>query len=81
LEFPGALCHIAARGNDWQDIVADDADRAYFVDRLAREVEQQHWRCYAWCLMGNHYHLLIETPEANLVSGIRRFEIVGIRLD
>jgi len=43
-----------------------------FVDLLKDEVERQHWLCYAWCLMDNHYHLLIETPEANLVRGMHR---------
>lgn len=43
---------------------------------LGREVLQQRWRCYAWCLMDNHYHLLIETPEANLVAGMRRLNQV-----
>jgi len=51
-------------------------DRQRYVDTLAREVSQQNWRCYAWCLMDNHYHLLIETPEGNLVSGMRRLNQV-----
>lgn len=76
LEFPGAVYHITARGNARQPIVADDMDRQRYVDTLAREVSQQNWRCYAWCLMDNHYHLLIETPEGNLVSGMRRLNQV-----
>jgi len=43
-----------------------------FLERLAQEVEQQRWRCPAYCLMGNHYHLLLETPEPNLARGMRR---------
>jgi REP element-mobilizing transposase RayT len=43
-----------------------------FVDLLRKEVRQQKWICYAYCLMDNHYHLLIETPEPNLVRGMRR---------
>jgi REP element-mobilizing transposase RayT len=72
LEFPGAVYHITARGNAREAIVADDVDRARFVEALKREVAQQRWKCHAWCLMDNHYHLLIETPDANLVAGMRR---------
>lgn len=72
LEFPGAVYHLTARGNARQDVYADDADRGHFLESLGREIEQQGWKCYAYCLMSNHYHLLIETPEANLVAGMRR---------
>ncbi len=72
LEFPGALYHLTARGNAQQSIFFDDTDRQQFIRLLAREVRQQHWRCYVYCLMGNHYHLVIETPEPNLSRGLRR---------
>ena len=72
IEFEGALYHVTARGNARQAIYADDRDRARFVDLLAQEVAQQRWRCYAYCLMDNHYHLLLETPEPNLSQGMRR---------
>ncbi|MEO1767343.1 REP-associated tyrosine transposase [Thiobacter aerophilum] len=72
LEFPGAVYHITARGDGRENIFLDDADRQTFLDLLAKEVRQQRWRLYAYCLMGNHYHLLLETPEANLVAGMRR---------
>jgi len=72
LEFPGALYHITARGNAREKIYLDDADRSAFLDLLGKEVQQQGWICYAYCLMDNHYHLLIETPEPNLVAGMRR---------
>ena len=52
--------------------VTDDEDRRLFLEFLGEEAAQQGWRCYAYCLMGNHYHLLIETPEPNLVGGMRR---------
>jgi putative transposase len=71
LEFSGAVYHITARGNARQPIVADDTDRQRLVDALAREVTRQNWHCYAWCLMDNHYHLLNETPEGNLVFEMR----------
>jgi putative transposase len=72
LEFPGAVYRISARGNARQAIVADDDDRRRFVELPGREVSQQRWACHAGCLMDNHYHLLIETPEGNRVSGMRR---------
>lgn len=72
LEFPGAVYHVTARGDRREPIFLDDADRLAFIDLLAREVTQQGWVLYAFCLMDNHYHLLLETPEANLVRGMRR---------
>lgn len=72
LQFPGALYHVTARGNARQKIYLDDEDRHLYLDRLGKEITQQGWRCYAYCLMDNHYHLLIETPEPTLVSGMRR---------
>ncbi len=72
VEFEGALYHVTARGNARQAIYRDDRDRARFLDLLAREIAQQQWRCYAYCLMANHYHLLLETPEPNLSQGMQR---------
>ena len=72
LEFHGALYHIiTACGNAQQPIFLEDGDRHQFIRVLGREVQQQHWRCYVYCLMGNHYHLVIETPEPNLSRGFR----------
>ncbi|MCZ6799219.1 MAG: transposase [Nitrospirae bacterium] len=72
LEYPGALYHVTARGNGQKRIYLDDTDRRRFLDLLGQEVSQQQWRCYAYCLMGNHYHLLVETPEGRLSEGMRR---------
>ena len=72
LEFAGALYHLSARGDRQEPIFEDDDDRLVFLDLLAKEVLQQGWVLYAFCLMGNHYHLLLETPEPNLVQGMRR---------
>ncbi|MBM3358042.1 MAG: hypothetical protein FJY54_09980 [Betaproteobacteria bacterium] len=72
LEFAGAFYHLTARGNARADIFLDDRDRLLFLDLLGKEIAQQRWRCHAFCLMSDHYHLLIETPEPNLVSGMRR---------
>ena len=72
LEFPGALYRITACGNAQQPIFLEDGDRHQFIRVLGREGQQQHWRCSVYCLMGNHYHLVIETPEPNLRRGLRR---------
>jgi len=60
--YPGAVYHVTARGNDRQAIVRDDADRQRFVRTVAEMVEHYHVRCSAWVLMENHYHLVLETP-------------------
>lgn len=72
VEFPGALYHITSRGNAGQSIFLDDEDRLTFLDILAEVVERYRFRCYGYCLMDNHYHLLVETPEANLSRGMRQ---------
>jgi REP element-mobilizing transposase RayT len=72
LEFSGAVYHITARGDRQEPIAEDDDDRLTFIDLLGKEVSQQGWILYAFCLMDNHYHLLLETPEPNLVRGMRR---------
>ena len=71
LEFPGAVYHITTRGNGRQEIFADAADREKFLAVLAATVGRYNWRCHAYCLMGNHYHLLLETPDPNLSLGMR----------
>ncbi|MCF6257411.1 MAG: transposase [Gammaproteobacteria bacterium] len=76
LEFAGGLYHLTARGNAQAAIYQDNDDRKLFLDLLGREIDQQGWLCYAYCLMDNHYHLLIETPEANLSKGMRRLNQV-----
>ena len=72
LEYPGALYHVTARGNEQYTIFHDETDRRHFLTLFGREILQQGWRCYAYCLMGNHYHLLVETPTANLAGGMRQ---------
>lgn len=70
IEYPGAVYHITTRGNARQVIYLDNDDRVKFIDTLAETVDRFHWRCHAYCLMDNHYHLLIETPEGNLAEGM-----------
>jgi REP element-mobilizing transposase RayT len=72
IEFAGALYHITARGNDREAIYLDDLDRKKFLGLLSEVCRRFNWLCRAYCLMENHYHLLIETPEANLSQGMRQ---------
>ncbi|MFT5116364.1 MAG: putative transposase [Parasphingorhabdus sp.] len=73
LEFPGALYHITSRGNRRDNIVEDDIDRELMLKHLDQVCELYNWKCHAYCLMDNHYHLLIETPDSNLSRGMRQF--------
>ena len=72
IEYPGAVYHVTSRGNARQDIVADDQDRIAFLVLLAHVIDRFGWRCHAYCLMDNHYHLLLETPQPNLSLGMRQ---------
>ena len=72
LEFPGALYHVTSRGNRRESIYQDDNDRQEFLALLGTVRERNNWCIHAYCLMTNHYHLVIETPEANLSEGMRQ---------
>jgi len=72
LEFPGALYHVTSRGNRKCSIYEQDIDRENFLSVLADVCKRYNWVCHAYCLMDNHYHLLIETPDANLSKGMRQ---------
>ena len=72
IEFEGALYHITARGNARGNIVIDDRDRQRWLEALGETCDRFNWACYSYCLMDNHYHCLIETPEGNLSQGMRQ---------
>ena len=72
LEFAGALYHITSRGNRKEAIYEVDTDREGFLSVLADVCKTYNWECHAYCLMDNHYHLLVETPDANLSKGMRQ---------
>jgi putative transposase len=72
LEFAGALYHATARGDGREDIYLADGDRRAFLDVLGGVWERYNWTVHAYCLMTNHYHLLVETPDANLSKGMRQ---------
>ena len=71
VEYPGAIYHITSRGNARQTIFRADEDRNAFFDVLAKAADRFNWLCHAYCLMGNHYHLLIETLDPTLSRGMR----------
>ena len=81
IEYAGALYHVMARGNRRERIYCDDDDRRFFLKTLGEGCGMTGWRVHAWVLMSNHYRLLIQTPEPNLVAGMnentytRRFNI------
>jgi len=72
IEYPGAVYHVTARGNARAAVFLDDDDRRRFLALLAETAERERWTCHAYCLMGNHYHLLLETASANLGRGMRQ---------
>jgi putative transposase len=71
IEFPGALYHLCSRGNARQAIYLDDGDRRKWLTLLGEVCIRFNWVCYSYCLMTNHYHLMIETPDGNLSLGMR----------
>lgn len=71
IEFEGAVYHVMSRGNRQESVFLDDHDNRIFLDTLEEVCGRTGWKVYAFVLMGNHYHLLIETPEPNLVDGMR----------
>lgn len=73
LEFPGALYHITSRGDRREPIYADDADRVIQLDVLAQATDRFDAQVLAYCQMGNHYHLVVHTRQANLSRLMRHF--------
>ena len=70
-EIPGGFYHVTQRGNGGSSIFDDDDDRAFFLAMLTRVVVREHWSCFVYCLMTNHYHLVIQIHEASLSRGMR----------
>lgn len=74
MEYAGAIYHVMCRGNRQEPIFRDDRDHEIFLDTLGEAVGRCGWMIHGFALMGNHYHLLLETPEANLVAGMKWFQ-------
>ena len=75
LEFPGAVYYVTARGNAGQQLFTDLEDGQRFTELLGQEIAQQRWLCHGFCLLEDHYHLLIETPEPTLARGMARLNM------
>jgi len=73
VEYPGAIYHVMNRGDRREPIFRDDADRKLFLATLGECCGKTDWQVHAWCLMLNHFHLVVETPKANLVAGMKWF--------
>ncbi len=71
LQYPGAIYHVLNRGDRREDIFLDPADRQRFLGTLAETCQKAGWQVHAYCLMRNHFHLVIETPQPNLVVGMK----------
>lgn len=76
IEYPGACYHVINRGNYRSWIFESPGARKSFLECLKKVCEAKNWTLHAWCLMGNHYHLCLETKEANLVEGMRWLQSV-----
>jgi REP element-mobilizing transposase RayT len=66
IEYPGAFYHVASRGNERKDIFLNERDREQFLSYLESATVRYGARIHVYCLMSNHYHLLVETPHGNL---------------
>ena|SRR5579884_327241 len=73
IEYEGAIYHVMNRGDRREAIFRDDSDRHLFLQTLAQACEKTGWQVHAWCLMSNHFHLVLETPQPNLVAGMKWF--------
>ena len=73
IQYPGAIYHVMSRGDRQEPIFKDDQDRRRFLETLAEACEKTAWQVHAYCLMRNHFHLVIETPQPNLVTGMKWF--------
>ncbi len=72
LDLAGAIHHVTVRGNAREPVFRDGSDRTRWQETLERTVERFSWLVLAYCQMGNHYHLLVETPQPNLSRGMRQ---------
>ena len=73
VEYPGAIYHVINRGDRREAIFHDDTDRQRFLETLDETCAKTGWQLHAFCLMSNHFHLVIETPQANLAAGMKWF--------
>lgn len=75
VEFPGAFYHVMNRGNAGEHVLSGDDDKQFFLDCLQRAADRFAFRIHTYCLMDNHYHLVVETPEPNLSQAMQLFNV------
>jgi REP element-mobilizing transposase RayT len=75
IQYPNAVYHVTCRGNERQDIFQDDEDRKRFLQILIQAINIYSIKLYSYVFMSNHFHLLLETPKANLSEFMRKFNI------
>jgi REP element-mobilizing transposase RayT len=71
VQYPGAVYHVLNRGDRRERIFCDDHDHQRFWDTLGEACAKTGWQIHAYCLMPNHFHLVVETPQPNLVAGMK----------
>jgi REP-associated tyrosine transposase len=71
IQYEGAIYHLTSRGDRREDIFRDHLDRKSFLATLGAACQKSGWQVHAYCLMSNHFHLVVETPRANLVEGMK----------
>ncbi len=71
IELAGGIYHVTSRGNRREDIYITDADRVQWLALFGQVCQRYNWRCHAYCLMSNHYHIVVETIEGNMSKGMR----------
>lgn len=71
IQYEGAIYHLMSRGDRREEIFHDDLDRKDFLKTLGVACQKTGWQVHAYCLMNNHFHLVVETPRANLVEGMK----------
>ena len=81
IEYAGAIYHLMNRGDRREPIFLDDQDRQTFLRTLQEACEKTDWQIHAFCLMGNHFHLVAETPQPNLVAGMKWLVVRAMKLD
>jgi REP element-mobilizing transposase RayT len=73
VQYAGAIYHVMSRGDRKNVIFKDEKDHLIFLETLEQVCQKTGWQVHAWCLMGNHFHLVLETPQPNLVEGMKWF--------
>jgi len=79
IELAGGVYHVTSRGDRKEAIYLDDEDRLLWLSTFSDVCARYNWRCHGWCQMTNHYHILVETVEANLSRGMRQLNGVYTR--